>query len=253
MNQIASMETMEIIPLFSGFPARSNRGFLGWSSCVLLKGEKNYLFDTSGYNERFGLLKALADHNLVPEDISTIFLSHFHFDHAVNYRLFPRATLCLHEIELAYARTNYQHDLAIPIEMLDDLQATGRLELLAGDDGSIENISWFLAPGHTAGLYALRLKQGSKTVVLASDAVKNIGELVTGKVAMAWNKQVSEKTIAGVVKIADVILPGHDRFIELVKDSSTGRKKFIPKGHTEVTISLSPDIVAASQEWTLKV
>lgn len=74
---------MDVVPLFSGFPAASDRGFLGWSSCVLLRGRAPMLFDTAGYPERAVLLGRLAEHGVDPEQVGAVFLSHFHFDHAI--------------------------------------------------------------------------------------------------------------------------------------------------------------------------
>ena len=244
---------MDVIPLFPGFPGSSSRGFLGWSSCVLLKGQRPMLFDTAGYNERYRLLEALAAHGVAPREIAAVFLSHFHFDHAVNYQLFPNATLYLHERERAYAEAEHERDLAIPIEALSDLEATRRLTLLAGDEGEVEGIPWRLAPGHTAGLYALRLEQNGKTVILASDAVKNIAELRTGEVAMAWNREASRETVGELIGVADVILPGHDRLVKVVRDATTGEPEFFPEAGSGVTVSLAAGVSDEHKEWRLEV
>lgn len=244
---------MRIVPLFPGFPGRSDRGFLGWSSCVLLLGERPYLFDTVGYNERYELLAALARHGVAPEDVAGVFLSHLHFDHAVNYRLFPHAELYLHERELAYARDEHARDLAVPIELLADLEATGRLRLLSGDAGTACAIDWFSAPGHTAGLIALRVEQGGERTVLASDAVKNVGELITGEAAMAWDRAASHRTILGILATADVIVPGHDRRVRVRREEATGEVRLEPEGAAAVRIMLAAEVPAAVREWTVGV
>ena len=242
---------MRVVPLFPGFPGRSDRGFLGWSSCVLLLGERPYLFDTLGYNERYELLAALAGHGVAPADVAGVFLSHFHFDHAVNYRLFPNAKLYLHERELQYAREEHTRDLAVPIEMLADVEATDRLRLLSGTAGKVDGVNWFLAPGHTAGLYALRFEQTGSTLVLASDAVKNLGELRTGAAAMAWDRAVSRQTIAAILEIADVIVPGHDRQVRVVREATGIRLE--PEGAAEVRISLADEVESEQREWTVRL
>lgn len=243
---------MDIIPLASGFPGASNRGFLGWSSCVLLRGERPMLFDSLGYNERYVLLECLRKQGVAPEDVMVLFLSHFHFDHAINYRLFPNSVLYLHEKELTYAREHHRQDLAIPIEALDDLEATGRLRLLSGDQGEADGVEWFLAPGHTAGLYALRLEREGKRVVLASDAVKNLGELVSGKVAMAWDRDASERTVASIIDRADQILPGHDRLIELRRNHPSDRPEFVALEGSEFRIRLADGQPGENREWVIR-
>lgn len=244
---------MRVVPLFPGFPGRSDRGFLGWSSCVLLQGRRNYLFDTLGYPERYALLEALARRGVAPGTVAGVFLSHFHFDHAVNYRLFPNAALYLHESELDYARHEFDRDLAIPVELLADLEATGRLRLLSGPSGSVAGIDWFLAPGHTPGLVALRFADDGETTVLASDAVKNLGELITGESAMAWDVNASHRTILGILASADVIVPGHDRAVRVRRDPDTGEVRLQADGTAAVRITLASEVPATVREWTVEV
>ena len=242
---------MDIVPLVSGFPAASDRGVLGWSSCVLLKGSVPMLFDTLGYPERAVLLRRLAENGVEADQVGAVFLSHFHFDHAVNYRLFPNAALYLHEIEVAYAEAHHRDDLAIPIEVLSDLRDTGRLRLLRGESGTAEGVEWFLAPGHTEGLYALRIPQGEATWVLASDAVKNLAELRSGRVAMTRDAGASERSIARIASIADVILPGHDRPVAVTRGPEGAR--FRPLGSSEVTIRLADGVPGQARAWRLSL
>jgi N-acyl homoserine lactone hydrolase len=244
---------MEVIPLASGFPGSSDRGFLGWSSCALLRGERPMLFDTLGYNERYVLLERLRSHGVAPSDVATVFLSHFHFDHALNYRLFPGARLYLHEAELEYARSRWQEDLAIPIEALADLLATGRVELLAGESGTVEGVEWFLAPGHTAGLYGLRTVRNGRRLVLASDAVKNLAELRSGKVAIAWDHEAAARSVARVVELADVVLPGHDRAADVRRAEDGTVVEIVPLEASEVLIRAADEANGEVREWRLRV
>ena len=48
---------MAVSLLLTGFPGSMDRGWLGWSTVVLLKqGKKNILFDTGNYNDRAQLI-----------------------------------------------------------------------------------------------------------------------------------------------------------------------------------------------------
>jgi N-acyl homoserine lactone hydrolase len=245
---------MDITILASGVPAVSDRGFLGWSSAVLLHGERPMLFDTLGYNERYVLLERLRASGVAPGEVEVLFLSHFHFDHAVNYRLFPNARLCLHEAELAYARANHRDDLAIPIEVLADLETTGRLELLSGPSGRLAGVDWILAPGHTGGLYAVELPYRGKRLVLASDAVKNESELASGEVWMSHDREASARSIAAIRERADLVLPGHDRMLELHRAGAGGGLEVRAIGQSEVRIELklAPG-EAEPREWLIAV
>lgn len=209
---------MKIDVLFSGFPGQSERGFLGWSSCVLIRtgaGEP-ILFDTAGFNERAVLLQKLHKLGISPEDIRKIYLSHYHFDHAANAGLFPNAEIFLHEEEVGHVRrcqNNEATDLAVPYEMFYGIDSSGKLRILKGKQGKNDSIEWKLTPGHTPGLYSLILEFEGRKWVLASDSVKNQTELITGGVAMSLDPAKSHASIEWIRSVADVVVPGHDRII----------------------------------------
>jgi len=85
-------------------------------SYVLIKGKGHVALVDVGYNHKaYGEVLAstygvqgwqsprtvLADVGLVPEDISTVFLTHSHFDHMGNIEDFPKATFYIQERELS--------------------------------------------------------------------------------------------------------------------------------------------------------
>lgn len=211
---------MKVDILFEGFPGKSSRGFLGWSSCVLLRPDhgKPMLFDTAGFNERYALLSKLAKLGIDADEIGSVFISHFHFDHAVNYPLFSRARFYLHEEEVSHFQKNGCADLAIPAEMYQALHGTGRLTLLAGSEGEVQGIPWRLTPGHTPGLCSLFFRQDGQNWVLASDAAKNRYELLSEKAAMTWDDDASTKSIQAIKAWADIVVTGHDGIIKIVRD-----------------------------------
>ncbi|WP_228006835.1 MBL fold metallo-hydrolase [Brevibacillus borstelensis] len=208
---------MEITVLYQGFPGRSSRGFLGWSSCVLIRreGKAPILYDTVGFHERYSLLAKLKELGVGPEDVGTVLLSHFHFDHAVNYPLFPNATFYLHEEEVKHIEENGTKDLAVPREMFPALRDSGKLSLLSGESGVVEGLSWLLTPGHTPGLFSILTEYQGRKWALVSDAVKNILELTSGDAVMTWDDAKSKESIRAIAQWADVVVPGHDRLLEI--------------------------------------
>jgi hypothetical protein len=54
--------------------------------------------------------------------------------------------------------------------------------------------------------------------VLAGDAVKNITELATGQVGMSLDNAESAKTIRRIREIAEIVVPGHDRILQVTPD-----------------------------------
>lgn len=240
---------MELMLLFQGFPGRSNRGFLGWSSCVLIRrpDRRPMLFDTLGFNERYTLLSRLQALGIHREEIGSVFISHFHFDHAVNYPLFPNAIFYMHAAEVQHIEQNGTRDLAVPVEMYPALRDSGRLVLLTGDEGEVEGLQWLRTPGHTPGLCSLLLEYQGKQWILASDAVKNIEELQQEKAAMAWNGAQSKASIQTIKRRADVVVPGHDRILEIDRTQDAVHIKPL----TEIVIEIA--VPGQQQVFTLKV
>lgn len=238
---------MEPVILIQGFPGRADRGFLGWSSIILIRGEENYLFDTGGYGERAVLLERLRCLGIMPSDIQGIFLSHFHFDHALNYRFFPNAEIYLHSIEYEYAKANNYHDVAVPDEFLEPLEKSGRLRLVRKEQEILPGLTILEVPGHTPGCMAVKLVHKGKRYVLAGDAVKNLAELVSGQVAMSLDAEASEKSISKIRAEADFVIPGHDSLL-IVDGKHVNRLE-----PTKVKISIPPGVTTSGDELILKV
>lgn len=232
---------MKIDIVYEGFPGTSSRGFLGWSSCVLIRPnqEKAILFDTAGFNERYALLSRLKTLGVSKNQIGSVFISHFHFDHAVNYPLFENARFYLHENEVEHIHKNGKTDLAIPVEMYRDLHESNRLTLLTGNEGIVDDIPWRLTPGHTPGLYSLFIEYNNEKWVLASDAVKNRTELITEKAPMTWNDEENTRSIQLIKEWADIVVTGHDGIIKMLRD--TDGTKIEALTHPKVEITLPED------------
>jgi glyoxylase-like metal-dependent hydrolase (beta-lactamase superfamily II) len=171
------------------------------------------------YRERFGvdepehmLLKSLAEKGISPEQVTHIYLTHLHFDHAgglLSARqegrppqlLFPNARYYVSG--QAWERATHPHlrDRASFIPLLNQqLEDSGRLSLLqegaAFSHDDLE-VSFFLSQGHTPGMFCFDLHYGKERLVFASDLVPGV----------AW-----------------VHLPismGYDRFPELLIDEKS--------------------------------
>lgn len=244
---------MRIDILFSGFPGKTNRGFLGWSSCILIrmKSQPPLLFDTAGFNERVVLLDKLGKLGVSPQEVGGVFLSHFHFDHVPNYGMFNNAVYYLHELEVHHIQNHHHNDLAVPYEMFPSLKNTGRLSVLSGSSGSVHGLNWVHTPGHTPGLYSLFLEYGGERWVLASDAVKNRTELVTGSSEMTYDSASSSASIRKIRNYADIVVPGHDDLLRVKRKGDEIEVQSVLKSGVEVIIqpadeSLSKTVVLES-------
>ncbi|WP_439631964.1 MBL fold metallo-hydrolase [Shinella sp.] len=197
--------------LLRGFPGRTERGFLGWSTTVLLRTAAGYaLFDTGAAGDRPGLFNALAKRGIERADIKTIILSHLHFDHVANVECFPRAEFLLHETERAYFESDGARDAAMPVFLVEALLRQPRLRLIAGEPEILPGVHVLCTPGHTGGHISLALNADGRQVVLAQDALKHRGEIDAVTLAGAFDSEAARNSIDRILKMADVIVPGHD-------------------------------------------
>lgn len=199
-------------------------GFLGLSSITLVWGHPDgpLLFDCGHYATRQGLLDGLARHHLQPRDVPWLFLSHCHYDHALNLTCFPPTTrVMLGRAELEYAQEAFGLDPNIPWKMADLLRTHQPL-ILEGEVELALGLRAIPAPGHTPGSYALLLSTTQKgQVLLAGDAIKSVKEVIRGVADRPDGEQaVAQATVAYLVSLAERIVPGH--FPELVSDELGG-------------------------------
>ena len=161
-------------------PDEHNRILLGCRALLVREGERNILVETGigaffdpALKERYGveesghvLLDRLAEQGLSDADIDVVVLTHLHFDHAGGLLapwaegeplrlLFPKARFVTGQRQWLRARSPHARDRASYIpELLDLLEASGRLELLA--DGATSDTlgpDWrfHVSDGHTPG------------------------------------------------------------------------------------------------------
>ncbi len=185
-------------------------GFIGWSSIVLVEaGDTRILFDCGHHVTRHALVAGLKQRGLEASDIDILFLSHMHFDHVLNFDLFPKAHLMVSETEWAYADNPHEKDMFVPgfikkaLEMAD-------LEIFSGSPELVPGVATLYAPGHTPGLYGLAFESGGNRIIVAGDAIKTSHELFSGKAQMEFDPdQRGSRTISYIRENADRIIPGH--------------------------------------------
>ncbi|MDV3253727.1 MBL fold metallo-hydrolase [Devosia sp. BK] len=197
--------------LIHGFPGRTSRGFLGWSTSVLLHTAGGpVLFDTGSSGDRPALLAALENRGVAPGDIGTIVLSHLHFDHIANVECFPNAELVLHQTELMYYYDQRLVDLALPVFQIEGMLARCKLQLIHGEIELFPGVQLLHTPGHTTGHISLALQWAGQTHILAQDAIKHRVDARTGQTSGAHDTAAAVGSIARIMAMADIIVPGHD-------------------------------------------
>ncbi len=186
-------------------------GYFALANATLVFSEDGpVLFDVGHYCNRPALLEGLRKHGLEPKDVRAVFLSHLHFDHCNNIDLFPSSRVYVSEREWEYAKSPHRDDLFVPWLIHEQLQKH-EVEFLKGEGRLGPGFRYMPAPGHTPGSYALILDETERgRVVLAGDAIKYAKEAIGKRCDMAFDTvETGSKTIARILEMADVIVPGH--------------------------------------------
>jgi len=203
--------------VFQGFPGRMMSGTMGWSSMVYVEsGPYKIIFDTAGPGKRVFFQKQLQKFGIDPKTINLLVLSHFHYDHVWNFDYFTNAKILMHAAEAEWVLSK-PDNYPIPHNLYPMVKETGRLELVMDDKEIAPGIQTLLTPGHTPGNMALILQdQNMLTTVLAGDAVKNMAELASGNVTTGIGElEVMIQSIKKIRDIAKVVIPGHDRPLQV--------------------------------------
>ncbi|MDO8528257.1 MAG: MBL fold metallo-hydrolase [Deltaproteobacteria bacterium] len=165
--------------------------------CLLLIGDgKNILIDCgmgTKWDEkmcdiyrldysRYTLDKALAAHNLTPDKITDVILTHLHFDHAggSTYKeaggklvpTFPNATYYIGRENFDWAKAPTEKDRASYIkEDWEPLMAAGVLKIVEGKKEILPGIQMRLFYGHTQGIQLPLIDDGKTKLFFCGDVI----------------------------------------------------------------------------------
>ncbi len=120
---------------------------------------------------------AIAPLGLTPADITDIFLSHMHWDHAGGIDLFPAARVWVQKAEYEYYtgeawQSRTTHGGIDPDDVVELVKRNleGKVTLLDGDDEtSISGVTFGVGGRHTLASQFVTAQTRAGTVVLASD------------------------------------------------------------------------------------
>ena len=200
---------------------------------VLKRGDEVILVDT-GYDAAEAKARnrpilidpreALKPFGLAPEDVSTMIVTHLHYDHAGGLNMFPNATLHLQAAEMAFATGPCMcHDtLRMPFsaghvcEAIQRLYA-GKVVFYDGDAQVSDGVTVHCIGGHSRGLQCVRVRTGAGWLVLASDAAHYYENAFARKsfpiVVDLQNMLDGFDTLHRLASAPGLIIPGHDPLV----------------------------------------
>jgi glyoxylase-like metal-dependent hydrolase (beta-lactamase superfamily II) len=200
---------------------------------VLRRGAEVILVDT-GYDDaeaaardrpiRLNPHEALAPLGLKPDDITTLIVTHLHYDHAGGLHLFPNATLHMQAAEMAFATGPCMcHDtLRMPFTADHVCEAVKRLyagKLIFHDGGAevADGVTVHCIGGHSRGLHCVRVRTSAGWLVLASDAAHFYENFEARKpfpiVVDLQNMLDGFDTLNRLASSPSLIIPGHDPLV----------------------------------------
>ena len=154
--------------------------------------------------------KALHDIGVSPEDIDIVILTHLHWDHASNNRLFPKVRFIVQQKEYDYltapdpaAKAGYEPDLVLRTEY----------ELVDGDIDIIPGISVVLAPGHSMGMQCVVVETRAGKYVLGGDLItlfENWEAEPHVPNGVFYDLNIMLESLEKINRINGTVLPGHD-------------------------------------------
>ena len=203
--------------IVTGFPGKSVcHGSLGFSTIALLRTDDRVaLLDVGSFGQRKLIREQLAHHGLDPSDVTDVLLSHSHYDHALNWVMFPKARIVIGREELDWSVAEPWGAGPVPELYMRELASWPSLSTAAPGDEVFPGITAHVAPGHTPGSLVYVLDAGERDFIFTGDACKNRAELLSRSVDMTFDAEVSRRSIESIWSLwsrrpGNVMIPGHD-------------------------------------------
>jgi N-acyl homoserine lactone hydrolase len=223
MNKL-SLGTHEVDIIVTGFPGKSLcHGSLGFSTIALIRcGERIALLDVGSFGQRALLQDALTERGLTPDDVTDVLLTHSHYDHAINWVMFPRARIVIGGEELDWSLTAPWGKTVVPELYMRELATSKALHRVADSDEVFPGIHAHATPGHTPGSLVFVLSTHDCDLIFTGDACKNRAELLSRGADMTYDADVTRESIEKIwalwtAREANILIPGHDVPMRQVK------------------------------------
>jgi glyoxylase-like metal-dependent hydrolase (beta-lactamase superfamily II) len=240
--------------LVQGYPGRSLcHGGLGWSTIALLRGQgRTVLVDVgaNGVRPEFG--RQLAAAGVAPEAVTDVVLTHAHWDHSVNFTLFPNAAIWIGRAEMDWAVREPPGFNPLPELHVREIARHPKLHLLDDGERFLGGFTAHLCAGHTPGCLVFRLEGNEVPVLFSGDAAKNRAELLSLATDMTMDAGASRASLERIWALwravpGTLLIPGHDLTMRL---DAAGRPGYIGQRRAGIAAWFSEDL-AVMQEFDI--
>ena len=237
--------------LAQGFPGKAIcHGGLGWSTIALLRSDRHtILIDVGAFNIRKTLEQQLSAHGLGADDVTDVVLTHAHYDHAINFTLFPKATVWIGKDEIEWAAAQPPRFDPLPELYVDALDADPRVRRVTAGEEFLPGLRALSAPGHTPGSLIFHLTANDVPVIFTGDAAKNRAELISGRVDSSMDEQASAASLKLIWDLwrkvpGTLLIPGHDLAMRL---NAHGRPVYIGERKAGIKAWFDEDLDATTE------
>jgi N-acyl homoserine lactone hydrolase len=229
----------EIDIIVQGFPGKSVcHGGLGWSTIALLRGNgRTILIDVGSFSQRTLIEKGLAERGLTAADVTDVILTHAHWDHSINWVMFPKARVLIGAEEMAWAIEQPWGYATLPELYIRELNGSKQMHTVRAGDEVLPGIQAHNGPGHTPGHLIFVLTGPDRDVIFTGDSAKNRPELVSRVPDMSMNQAQHQATFALIWELwrkrpGNIVIPGHDVPMILKDDQPTFMTERVNAGVT---------------------
>ena len=187
----------------------------------LLRGQgRTILVDVGAFGVRRELAKQLDSRAARAEAITDVVITHAHYDHSVNFTLFPNATVWIGAGELEWAAAQPPGFDPLPELYVRELAASPRVRRIETGQTFLPGLTALAAPGHTPGHLLFLLEGEGKRILFTGDAAKNRAELLSHDPEASDDRANARASIELIWSVwrkvpGTLLVPGHDLSMRL--------------------------------------
>ena len=196
----------------------------------MLRGsDRTILVDVGAFGVRKPLARQLRERGVKPADVTDVVLTHAHYDHSINFTLFPNAKVWIGAEELAWAEKEPPGFNPLPELYVRELAISARVRRISAGDVFLPGMLAIASPGHTPGHLLFYLTANNVPILFTGDAAKNRAELMTNDVDATEDHVASVATLQSIWSIwreipGTLLIPGHDLTMRL---DATGKPEYV--------------------------